>query len=135
MSEAIDRLRALTEELATQGLQAAIIEDLPDALVIVDDHGSIVSFNKQAGLLFGYHRSEVLGSPIHLLLPERFRESHAQHISAYMQNPRSRPMGQHFQTLTGLYKTGAEFPVAINLQPHQTPSGLVVVAVIRKEKG
>lgn len=133
MSEAIDRLRALTEELATQELQAAILENLPDALIVVDDQGYIVFFNKQAELTFGYHRSEVRGKPIHMLLPERFREAHAGHFARFVANPRPRPMGQQSQTLLGLYKTGAEFPVVINLQPHQTSSGLVVAAIVRKE--
>lgn len=132
MSEAIDRLRALTEELATQELLAAIVENLPDALVIVDNQGRIIFFNRQAEFIFGYHRSEALGQPIHLLLPERLREAHASHLAGFMESPRPRPMGQG-QALLASHKEGREFPVAINLNPLQTSKGLVVVAVVRKE--
>jgi PAS domain S-box-containing protein len=132
VSEAIDSLKALTEELATQELSASILENLPDALVIINDQGRIVRFNKQAEFIFGYHRSEVIGQLVHILLPERLRAVHGEHLIKFMLAPRSRPMGQD-QALLGCHKSGREFSVAINLNPTATSNGLVVVAVVRME--
>src|SRR5712691_4341714 len=51
----------------------------PDALVIIDEQGTITFINTQVETLFGYSRSELLGHPLELLLPERLRTSHALH--------------------------------------------------------
>ena len=56
-------------------LTAAIVEAAPDALMVVDGEGRIVRANGRAESLFGYTRSELIGSSIELLMPETFRNS------------------------------------------------------------
>jgi PAS domain S-box-containing protein len=51
-------------------LQAAILESLPDAKVVVDDSGKIVLVNQQTEFMFGYHRSELIGQRVEMLLPD-----------------------------------------------------------------
>src|SRR5262245_1553707 len=56
-----------------------IVESLPDAVVVIDAAGRILLVNAQAEATFGYGRDEMLGQPIELLVPERFRAAHVGH--------------------------------------------------------
>jgi hypothetical protein len=69
--------------------------------------------------MFGYTRNELLGSPVDLLVPERFRDRHPAHRTGYAREPRVRSMGEG-RELYGLRKDGTEFPVEISLSPLAT---------------
>ena len=90
---------------------------LPDALVLVDGDGRIVHANEQADRLFGYERGGLLGLGIESLMPESARQRHRAHRSAYMNQPRVRPMGAGGQALIGQRRDGTAFPVEIALSP------------------
>ena len=90
------------------------LESAPDAIVISDASGSIVFANSQVVALFGYGKEELLGLPVELLLPERFRERHLSHRARFTVAPRTRPMGVGLE-LRARRKNGTEFPVEISL--------------------
>ncbi|GAB7110762.1 hypothetical protein JCM4814A_90800 [Streptomyces phaeofaciens JCM 4814] len=107
-----------------------LLEAAPDAMVIVDDTGTIRLVNAQTEALFGYGREELLGHPVELLIPHRFRDQHTGHRSGYAANRQVRPMGAGLE-LHGLRKDGTEFPVEISLSPLETTDGLLVSAAVR----
>jgi protein-histidine pros-kinase len=107
-----------------------LLEAAPDAMVIVDSAGNIKLANTQTERLFGYAREEMLGEPVEMFVPERFREKHPAFREAYVREPRVRPMGSGTE-LFGLRKNGTEFPVEISLSPWPHDDGLWVISSIR----
>ncbi|QWA25778.1 SpoIIE family protein phosphatase [Streptomyces osmaniensis] len=108
----------------------SLLEAAPDAMVIVDDTGIIKLVNAQTEALFGYRRDQLLGRPVEMLIPGRFRTQHAAHRDGYAATRQVRPMGAGHE-LHGLRRDGSEFPVEISLSPLETPDGLLVSAAVR----
>lgn len=103
---------------------------MPDAIVMVDEHGCIAQVNSQAEDLFRCRRVELIGQPIETLLPERYRQAHAGHRNRFLAHPRTRGMGAGLE-LYGRRGDGEEFPVEISLSPVNTEAGAMVLSAIR----
>src|SRR5437764_699820 len=103
---------------------------MPDAAVVVNGDGVIVAANELAQALFGYPADDLMGRPIELLVPERYRHAHRSDRADYFAEPRTRPMGAGLE-LTGRRRDGSEFAVDISLAPVSPDGGepLVVAAV------
>ncbi len=108
----------------------SLFEFSPDAILVADHQGSITEVNGRAQEFFGYERAELLGQPVEILIPERFRNAHPKYRKDYADHPRTRAMGLGME-LHGKRKDGSEFPVDIMLSPVETASGSVVLTVIR----
>jgi len=107
-----------------------LIESLPDAMVIINRVGRIVTVNAQIEKLFGYGREELQGRNLEILMPARFRARHRKNVSEFLSQPRIRPMGTGLE-LFGLRKDGAEFPVDISLSFFTTGGEVAAIAAIR----
>jgi two-component system sensor histidine kinase/response regulator len=127
IAERTAALAALQESEARLG---AILDATPDATVIGDPGWRIARVNAAAERLFGYAREELLGHPVDLLVPERFREAHLRGRSSYLAAPRPRTFGSDLG-LSARHKNGSEAPVEISLNPVQTAEGLLTIATIR----
>ncbi len=101
----------------------ALLEAVPDALVIVDGEGKIVLVNAQTEKLFGYSRTELLGKQIEHLIPEPYRESP-------ITDPELSGTGAELE-LYARRKDGSEFPAEVILSPIETEEGVLIATNIR----
>jgi PAS domain S-box-containing protein len=106
-----------------------MVEAAPSAMVMINAAGLIETVNAQTEQVFGYDRAEMLGKPVEMLIPERFRGQHPGLRRNFLADPSSRPMGAG-RDLYGLRKDGAEFPIEIGLNPIQTKDGTMVLSTI-----
>ncbi|WP_439000065.1 PAS domain-containing sensor histidine kinase [Variovorax beijingensis] len=106
------------------------LEAAPDAVVIIDGNGVIALVNSQTEQLFGYGRAELLGRPLEMLMPERYRGSHFAQTRAYTADPRARPMGSGLD-LFGMRKDGSEFPIDVSISPLPPQKEIFIASTIR----
>ena len=106
-----------------------VVESAPNAIVMIGSTGLIEMVNAQTERVFGYSRDELLGKPVEMLVPERYRPNHPGLRTSFFANPVSRPMGAG-RDLYGLRKDGSEFPVEIGLNPIATEDGTLVLSAI-----
>lgn len=107
----------------------ALLEQAAEGIVVIDPAGCIEMVNAKAEAMFGYTRVELVGQPLEVLLPERFRGAHRGHRSSYFAAPRTRPMGLGLE-LAARRKDGSEFPVEIGLSHAETDTGMVAMAFV-----
>jgi len=106
-----------------------LFEAAPNGVLAVDAAGHIVLLNAQMEKMFGYSREELIGQPVEVLVPERFRRGHARLRKRFADAPQMRLMGAG-RNLIGLCKDGSEFPVEIGLNPIAASLESVVVATV-----
>ena len=110
---------------------SGILSIAADAIISVDDTFRIVFFNQGAEATFGYRAPEVLGRPLDILLPERFRTAHQAHITAFGRSASpARLMGER-QTILALHKDGREFPAEASISKLDVGGGRLYTAVLR----
>ena len=107
-----------------------LFEASPDAVIVVDRAGHINFASNRCEAMFGHVPSELVGKPLSILMPERYRDLHAGHLDRFMHDPSPRMMGIGMELLA-LRKDGSEFQTEISLSPDRTSDGLVVIAAIR----
>jgi PAS domain S-box-containing protein len=121
---------ALKVQQTSEAQFHGLLEENPDAIIIVGRTGHIDFASNRIEAMFGYLPNELFGKPLGVLIPERYRDLHLGHLDRFMSDPKPRMMGVGLE-LHALRKDGSEFPTEISLSPHRTPDGLVVVAAIR----
>lgn len=103
--EAEERLRL------SEAKFSGIISIAADAIISIDDEHRITLFNDGAENTFGYARAEVLDAPLDMLIPERLRARHREHVRAFAAGDiGARHMGERRAVIAGLRKNGEEFP-------------------------
>jgi PAS domain S-box-containing protein len=119
----------MTERKRTEERFRLVVESVPNAIVMVNAEGNIVLINSQCEKCFGYRREELLGRPIEILVPERFRLEHPGHRTAFFASPPAWPRGAG-RDLVAQRMDGSEFPVEVGLTPLRTSAGLLVLCTI-----
>src|SRR5271167_1799170 len=124
-----DRQHQTEQKTASETRFRLVVEAAPNAMVMINRAGEIVMVNAQAERVFAYSRAELLGHPVEMLVPERFRGHHPGMRVTFFADPRPPPMGVG-RDLYGLKKDGSEFPVEIGLNPIETDEGPMVLSVV-----
>jgi PAS domain S-box-containing protein len=106
-----------------------LIEASPVAVVAVDQAGVILYANQKLADMFHYQVSDMIGSTIEILLPERYRGDHRIYRSLFAENPHTRPMGSGLD-LAGRRSDGSEFPIEVGLSYFRSGDLLIVLGSI-----
>jgi PAS domain S-box-containing protein len=113
-----------------EGGYRALLEAAPDAMVVVNQGGTIVLLNVQAERQFGYRRDELLGQQVTTIIPEGFAERLVADALRSTADALAQQIGTGLE-LTALRKDGTEFPIELMLSPLRSPDGILVTAAIR----
>lgn len=119
----------VTERKKAQRQLEAVIDSSPYGQIVVDKSGTIRMLNSRLVSLFGFSREELLGQPIEMLLPERYRHAHHNLVQHFFAQPSLRAMGEG-RDLTGRHKSGREIPIEIGLAPVDFGAELHVLVCI-----
>ncbi len=126
----IATLRDVTELKQAEQMFRGLVDSAPDAMVVVDDAGTLVLVNERAEQLFGWSADELVGQSVDVLVPDAVRERHEAHRRDFVASPRTRAMGEGLE-LMARRRDGSEVPVEVSLAPHETHRGRLVSAAIR----
>jgi len=129
INDITERKRADEALHQSETLLRLLVEGSPNAMVMVNDAGAITLVNSQTEKIFGYTRDELLGQPVEMLVPERYRVEHPTLQAGFLQAPTARPMGAG-RELFAVGKDGAEVAVEIGLSPLQIGERTFVLATI-----
>lgn len=115
-----------------EATSSGIIAMSADAIIGIDDSYHITLFNEGATKVFGYTKEEAIGSSFDLLIPERVRAIHRQHVQAFANGPdASRRMGEPGMMIVGVRKNGEEFPADAAISKIEVGGTRVITAAIR----
>jgi PAS domain S-box-containing protein len=131
----LDRLATLIHKLADvevdPGMWSQIVDSLPNGLIVINETGRIHLVNVQTELMFGYHRSRLIGELVHVLLDASMAEAHAAHIERFFRSPTARPMNLA-KYLQGRHASGRPITVQISIGPLISEAGVFGLAIVRR---
>ena len=102
-----------------------------EAIVSIDESQKVILFNKGAEEVFGYSADEVVGQPIELLMPERFRATHKEHVEKFARTEGNDLIMHHQKSIFGLRKNGQEFPAESSIYMYCYGGVKTFTAVLR----
>ena len=92
----------------------SVTQSASDAIIAADSDGRVTFWNNGAQSLFGYREDEILGRPLTVLMPERYRDAHLRGLERVRSTGEQRTTGKTLE-VDGLRKDGMEFPVELRL--------------------
>ena len=130
LAEAIERKTYVEELKQSEEKFRGLLETAPNGIVISNANGEIEIVNKHLEKMSGYHRGELIGRHVEVLVPTRFSRHHI-YRREFLQKPQTKVMGERTHELFLMCKDGSELPVEISLAPLETAGGTIISAVIR----
>ena len=125
----IDKLATREALRVSESRLRNLVEQAPDALVVVDGDGVIALVNDETERLTGFLREELIGQPVEVLVPAAIRDMHRVKRAAYLESPKRRDLGAGDLVLRR--RDGVEVPVDISLSPIDDGDSPLVVAAVR----
>ena len=121
-----------TDEFILGPSASELVSLIGDVVISTFADGRIILFNKSAEDLFGYLYAEVVGHPVEMLLPVRFRQTHRRDVLAFagISTPERRTMGDRREVF-GQHKNGQEFLIEASLSRQFVQGNTILTVVIR----
>jgi len=108
----------------------SVAETASDAIASINIHGNIIFWNHTAETMFGYSADEVVGKPLTLIMPERFRKAYKKAMKRMVSTGEPNIIGKTVEVV-GLRKDGSEFPMEYSYGTWRTREGIFFTAIAR----
>lgn len=130
---ALDITERMQAEQSVRNSEAkfrSVSESAVDAIVAIDQHGHVISWNPAAGDMFDYAAQEMLGESVETIIPERYRPAMRSALARIMSRGQDTLRG-HRKDLYGRRKSGSEFPIELSVGSWQHDGELFFSGIIR----
>jgi two-component system sensor kinase FixL len=125
-----DQRAAEHQLVASEAHVRSILSTVPDAMVVIDEHGLIQSFSAAAERLFGWREAEKIGANVSSLMPPPYRENHDGYLARYLATGERKVIGRG-RTVTGLRADGSTFPMELSVGEALTQGRRVFTGFVR----
>jgi PAS domain S-box-containing protein len=124
--------RKLVEEALVKSEEEfrAVTQTAIDAIITVNSHGIVLGWNGGAEKMFGYSMKDIIGKELTLIIPRNYAAQHKEYIKQVLNSGHPRVIGKTVE-LSGLHKTGKEFPIELSLAQWETRTGKFFTGIIR----
>jgi two-component system, LuxR family, sensor kinase FixL len=112
--ETIARTGALEDLEAREAHLQSILATVPDAMIVIDEHGTMQSFSTTAERQFGWAAKEVIGKNVSMLMPNPYRDAHDGYLHRYMTTGERRIIGIG-RVVVGERRNGSTFPMELSV--------------------
>jgi len=130
-AHAIEELQRRQDDLRASELRfRSVVQSAGDAIILSNEAGNIVFWNKGAESIFGYTEKEIAGAPIDTLMAETYRAEYRAGFERFRVTGRSQIIGKTVE-LDGLRKDGTVFPLELSLASCTNGNGTMFTAIIR----
>lgn len=130
----LDEQKQMNAQLrASEAKFSGILAIAADAIIVIDDAQNIMHFNQGAEEIFGYQRAEIIGKPLELLLPDRYREAHAVSVQEFASGAESSRRMGHRRPVSAKRKDGSEFPAEAAISRLQVGDSERVYTVVLRD--
>jgi PAS domain S-box-containing protein len=127
-----ERKRLENAHRLAEAKSSGILAISADAIISLDEDQRITMFNEGAQTIFGYSQQEVIGAPVDLLIPRRFRAIHRQHVAEFTEGKDvARRPGERGACVLGRRKNGEEFPADAAISKLDVGGKRVLTVAIR----
>ncbi|MGB3928556.1 MAG: PAS domain S-box protein [Sphingobium sp.] len=130
VSDITDKRASENTIRARENHLTSILSTVPDAMVVIDEHGIILSFSAAAQALFGYSEEDVVGRNVSLLMPSPDRERHDGYIARYLETGERRIIGKG-RVVFAARKDGSTFPMELSIGEANTGDQRIFTGFIR----
>lgn len=100
------------DALAREAHLQSILDTVPEAMIVIDERGTMQSFSSAAERLFGYSAQEAIGRNVKILMPNPYRDAHDSYLDRYLRTGERRIIGIG-RVVVGLRKDGSTFPMEL----------------------
>ncbi len=114
LSSLLDRRQQAERSAEQEARYRAIVDTAVDPIILIDDEGTVESFNHAAEKTFGYRADEVIGRNVKMLMPEPYRSAHDGYLERYHRTGERRIIGIG-REVTGQRKDGSTFPLDLSV--------------------
>lgn len=131
VQDVTERRQAEDRLAASEARARAIVEQSHNAIVTIDEEQRVVSFNRAAEETFGWTAAEIVGQPVDVLMPQRFRAHHRELVHEFGDSGVPRQAMEHHGRIRGLRKSGEEFPAQGGLSQVDVDNGKLMTVIVR----